>query len=91
MKLVSNLRAFLRRPGSRESSDESRPRFHLLDVEDVLALPDPEWLIDGIIPKKAIAQIYGAPNVGKTFVALDIALSIAAGVPWGGQGETDDE
>lgn len=42
----------------------------------------PEWLIDGYLPKNALACIYGPPGVGKSFVALDQALCIAAGTPW---------
>lgn len=38
-----------------------------------------EWLDTG-----ALAVCYGAPNVGKTFLMLDVALHIAAGIPWHG-------
>ena len=58
------------------------PRFQLLTVEEVLALPDPEWLVEGIIPATSMAQLYGKSGLGKTFVALDMALSVAVGTPW---------
>ena len=57
-------------------------RFELLSVEDVLNLPDPEWLIQEFIPRHGIAQLYGDSGVGKTFVALDMGLSVATGKNW---------
>ena len=65
------------------------PRFPLLSFEEILALPDPSWLIDGVIPREAVTQLYGDIGVGKTFVALDMALSIATGTPWLSKYHTD--
>jgi KaiC/GvpD/RAD55 family RecA-like ATPase len=39
-------------------------------------LPPPEWLVEGLIPAKGLVCLYGAPGVGKSFVALDLALSV---------------
>jgi len=39
-------------------------------------------LIKGIANLASYAEIYGAPGVGKTFVALDIAYAVAAGRQW---------
>ncbi len=58
------------------------PRFKVLSFREVEQLPDPEWLVEGIIPAKSLAILYGPPGVGKTFLALDIALSIASAEPW---------
>ncbi len=58
------------------------PRFQLLSIEEILALPDPEWVVDEIIPSTSLAQLYGASGLGKTFVALDMGLSVAAGIEW---------
>lgn len=48
-------------------------------LEDLKARPKPEWLIDGILQEKALAVLYGQPGAGKTFLALDMALSVATG------------
>ena len=48
------------------------------------ALVPPDWLIRGYLEKDALALMYGPPAAGKSFVALDIAASIAAGQPWSG-------
>lgn len=49
-------------------------------AEDRLA-PDPEWLIDGIIPDESDLCIYAESQVLKSFIAADLALGIATGLP----------
>jgi hypothetical protein len=59
--------------------------FTLLSPADLAALPDPTWLIDGVLPGHAFCVLYGEPGSGKTFVALSIALSVAADHCWCGR------
>ena len=40
------------------------------------------WYIQNWIPSDGLSVIYGPPNVGKTFVALDLAIHMTAGKPW---------
>ncbi len=54
----------------------------LLSETDLQALPEPKWLIPGIIPERSFVVMYGEPGCGKTFVALSMALSIASGHQW---------
>lgn len=42
----------------------------------------PTWLVDGLIPEGSTCCIYGAPNTGKSFLVLDMALAIATGRKW---------
>lgn len=42
------------------------------------------WLIDGILPVDSVAVLYGDPGVGKSFIALDWAFSIATEERWQG-------
>lgn len=52
---------------------------------DAIALknrPRLEWQIEGHFPTKANVTVYGTANVGKSFFCLDLALSIAYGVPF---------
>lgn len=49
-----------------------------------LKLKKPEWHIDGILEKNALAAGFGAPAAGKTFVLLDMVLSVASGIDYHG-------
>ena len=48
----------------------------------MIELPPPEWLIDGVMPKQALGMLFGPSGHGKSFLALDMALSVATGREW---------
>ena len=52
--------------------------------DDYLNLPRaPEtWLIEPLIPAGGTALLYGDPKVGKSYAALQLALSLQTGVDW---------
>ncbi|RVC63985.1 AAA family ATPase, partial [Mesorhizobium sp. M4B.F.Ca.ET.088.02.2.1] len=41
-------------------------------------------LVDGVLPAASVGMLYGAPKAGKTFVTLDLALSVATEQQWNG-------
>lgn len=43
------------------------------------------WLVKGIIPENGSVVVYGPPGVGKSLVALDMAMHVAAGMDWHGR------
>ena len=45
----------------------------------------PEWLIEDYFEAGALSCLFGEPGAGKSFIAIDIALSIATGKLWHGQ------
>ncbi len=64
---------------------------HTLDlftIENLRRFPSPEWLLTDHIHKQDVAVLYGPPGSGKSFLALDWALSIATGLPWLGHHHT---
>ncbi len=63
-------------------SSKTIDKFRLLSVEDIDTLPDPQWLLEGVMPLGGLAVLYGPSGSGKTFVALDMALSIAGRQSW---------
>lgn len=54
----------------------------LYSTEELLQMPPPTWLIKPILPSGGLVGLYGQPGSKKSFVALDIALSVASGRPW---------
>ena len=42
------------------------------------------WVLKGIIPRHGIGAMFGRSGSGKTFLATDIGLHVAAGIPWRG-------
>jgi RecA-family ATPase len=57
-------------------------RFTPRTLDELDDEPDPDWLIDRHLPEDGFAVLCGAYSGGKSFVALDWSMSIAAGVPW---------
>lgn len=65
---------------SRASEFESR-LLNLSEIEPVLSC---NYMIKGWLDRGCLSVVYGPSNTGKTFVALDIAIHIAADEPWRG-------
>ena len=40
-----------------------------------------QWLVDGLWGRQAVGIVGGEPKCGKSFLALDLAVAVAAGVP----------
>lgn len=62
-----------------------RGGLRLLRPSDLKARPDPPSLVKGLLFQGQFSTLFGPPNVGKTFVALDIALHVATGRDWRGR------
>ena len=59
--------------------DHTRPLF--LPISEIKLQPS-EWLIEGLIEANTLCGLVGASYSGKSFLALDMALSIASGLPF---------
>jgi len=57
----------------------------LIKADEVRISTKPRYLIKDVLDQDANAVIYGKSNTGKSFLALDMAWSIATGAPWGGR------
>jgi AAA domain len=69
------------------SSDlcEAKPRLlPVLSTDDLLNVPEQEYLIKDVLPRYGIGCIYGPSASGKTFVVLDMVNAIARGKGWFG-------
>lgn len=65
-----------------ETEAPNRHHLALLDETALGALPPPEPLADGWFYRRSLAVLYGPPKKGKTFVAIDLAMSVATGTDW---------
>ena len=54
---------------------------HVLDID----LSPPKWLIEDMLPEYSMAAIVGPSYSGKSFLAVDIACSVATGTPFHGR------
>ncbi len=59
--------------------------YRLFSTRELLALPPPTWLVDGVIPEGGFTTLYAPPEHYKSFLALDVALAVATGQPWHGK------
>ncbi|MBO6807272.1 helicase RepA family protein [Thalassospira sp.] len=66
---------------------EATPQNPLAPVAwpDLKEIPAPDYLIKSLLDQGAMSVVYGAPNSGKTFVCLDLLISIARGAEWRGK------
>lgn len=56
-----------------------RSRFYFKDESEQENEPDPQWIIKDLISERSTVLLYGATQSYKSFLTLDIALSIATG------------
>lgn len=69
-------------PFKNGSWQDSGPPKRQIGIEwyDQIKPASSEWLVKGVLPLKGLACIYGPSGSGKSFVAVDFALRIAAGL-----------
>jgi hypothetical protein len=60
------------------AKNEKRGKFCVLLPRDMRSLPPPSWLVADLIPANAVGMFYGQSGSYKTFLALELALAIAA-------------
>jgi hypothetical protein len=54
----------------------------VIKVEDIDVKAEPDWLIHGMVPAGSCALLVGEPKTGKTWLAADLAVSIASMTPF---------
>jgi len=56
--------------------------FEIMTTNQLKAMPPVTWAVDGLVTLHGFTVMYGAPASGKSFLAIDMALSIANGLAW---------
>jgi hypothetical protein len=51
----------------------------LLTLTELLALPPSPYIVRDLLPARGLTAIYGPPGSGKSFLAMDLVLSVAGG------------
>jgi len=62
----------------------SSANFSLRTIDDIDKEPAETWQVSDVLISQGLACIYGESGTGKTFLALDLALSICTGKEWFG-------
>lgn len=62
------------------------PRFNMIPIWEIKLSETSEWLVKGLIPLASVGIVYGASQTYKSFLMVDLGLSIAAGLEtWAGK------
>ena len=62
------------------------PLMHLVELRDSAA--QVRWLVKHAVPAESVGMLFGGSGSFKSFIALDLALHIAHGLPWLGRRST---
>jgi hypothetical protein len=82
-KHVVRIRNEARRTVAAEDAATRPPPVLIYDGEEDCGPVD--WLIDGVLPAEGAGMLFGETDLGKTFVALDMAIPVSAALPWHGR------
>jgi len=65
--------------GEPATGEGKKPRYTILSLSEIFALPEPTFLVADFIPDESVTMVFGAPKVGKTFAVIDLACHVALG------------
>lgn len=69
-------------PANDDEADIAKPasvRYKLLTGQELADAPPLRWMIRGLFPQTGLAALYGSSGAGKSFLALDLAATVAGG------------
>jgi hypothetical protein len=55
--------------------------FPFTSYSEMIARPFPVWVVEDVIPSGELTVIAGATSCGKTFLAMDLMMAVARGLP----------
>lgn len=79
---LAEARALHKAGGAAALGDPVSKRWRTLDELD--ALPGTDWLVNRLLPAASLTHLVGMSQSLKSFIALDMALSLATGTPFAG-------
>ncbi|MFE7278548.1 AAA family ATPase [Streptomyces sp. NPDC057623] len=66
--------------GVRKVKAPRRPKSRFLSRQELRDRPEPQWLIERLIPEYGIGQLFGPTYGGKTYAAVDLVMRITTGM-----------
>ncbi len=74
-------------PETIEGKGKREHHFNIIQARDIVDNPDPEteWIWEGILPAGGLSLVVAKPKVGKTTLALNLAIAISRGQPFLGK------
>jgi len=72
-------------PPKDDAAPPRRDRLRFTAFDDAGVTDDPEYLIEGILPREGMGVVYAPPKAHKTFTVFDMAMHIALGRPYRGR------
>lgn len=58
--------------------------------EELAAMPEPQWLVDGLVHKGSAIFLHGAAKTGKSLWAMRVAAAVTSGTPLSGRAAKQD-
>lgn len=80
-----SLRASAAADTSSGADPQQKTDLPLLWFDDIEPCLDVRDFVQGVLVEQGAAVVYGESNAGKTFWTTDLALHVAAGMPWNGR------
>lgn len=71
-------------PAAEPQEAPKASRFRPLGWAAIQAMKPPTWMLGGTLAEATLAMVYGPWGTYKSFVAVDVSLSVALGRPWAG-------
>lgn len=68
--------------GEVEGKKKKAERFQITRVGEWVNRPPPKWIVRDLLPQADLAMLFGQSGSGKSFFAMDVAMSIATGRRW---------
>lgn len=82
---LSDAQAIIDKLRSAKGHGDATKKNRIVNLFDAISDIKPrQWLIKNIMARMEVVFLHGAPKAGKSFIAIDWALSIATGRPWHG-------
>lgn len=63
----------------------AKPRIRILSLDEIENLAPPSFLVEDVLTESGLSMLWGRSGAMKSFVALDMAMCIATGLPWHGK------